>query len=101
MARYSDEDTYIIPHNYTDNGKILGIIEKESVYLALGWFVPMAILNFKVLPFNFTAKVYIFMLLIMPPTLIALIGVGSDTLFNFLKYVYNYYKNAKVYYYEK
>lgn len=49
---HQEEDTYIIPHNYSDNGKILGIVEKQSLYLAAAWFSPISFLNFKLLPFS-------------------------------------------------
>lgn len=96
-----DEDTYIIPHNYTDNGRILGIVEKQSLYVAVAWFVPVTFLNFKFLPFSIDVKLFILILFVVPPTLFILIGVGGDTLLDFLRYVYRYYSRAKVYFYEK
>ncbi|OGO79662.1 MAG: hypothetical protein A2Y21_01270 [Clostridiales bacterium GWC2_40_7] len=101
MDRNEDEDTYIIPHNYSDNGKILGIVEKQSLYFAAAWFVPMTFLNFKFLPFSVDVKIFVLILLILPPTLFILIGVGGDTLLDFLRYVYSFYKNARIYHYEK
>lgn len=101
MDRNEDEDTYIIPHNYTDNGKILGIIEKQSLYIAATWFVLMTFLNFKFLPFSVDVKIFVLILLILPPTLFILIGVGGDTLLDFLRYVHHFYRRAKVYHYEK
>lgn len=101
MDRDEDDDTYIIPHNYSDNGKILGIVEKQSLYTAAAWFIPMTFLNFKFLPFSIDVKIFVLILLILPPTLFILIGVGGDTLLDFLKYVYRFYKNARIYYYEK
>ena len=101
MDRNEDEDTYIIPHNYSDNGKILGIVEKQSLYVAASWFVPMTSLNIKFLPFSVDVKIFVLILLILPPTLFILIGVGGDTLLDFLRYVYSFYKNARIYHYEK
>lgn len=98
---YNDEDTYIIPHNYVDNGKILGIVEKQSLYVAAAWFLPMTFLNFRFLPFSIDIKLFAQILLIIPPTLFILIGVGGDTLLDFAQYVYSFYTRAKVYHYEK
>jgi len=95
------EDYYIIPHNYTDNGKILGIIEVQSVYLAACWFLPTTVLNFWLIPLGLDYKLFIFVLVILPPTAIALLGIGSDTILDFAKYVRNFYKRSKVYTYEK
>jgi hypothetical protein len=97
----NDEDTYIIPHNYSDNGKILGIVAKQSLYAAAVWFIPVSFLNFKFLPFSIDVKIFVEILLVIPPTLFILIGLGGDTLVDFIRYVYRYYTRAKVYYYEK
>lgn len=101
MDRNEDEDIYIIPHNYCDNGKILGLVEKQSLYIAAAWLVPMTFLNFKFLPLTTDVKIFILILLILPPTLFILIGVGGDTLPDFIKYVYQFYKRAKIYYFER
>lgn len=97
MDHFDNDDKYIIPHNYTDNGKILGIVEKQSLYLAASWFIPMTFLNFRILPFSVDIKIFFQILLITPPTIIALVGIGGDTLFDFLKYIIWFYRNAKVY----
>lgn len=97
----NDEDTYIIPHNYSDNGKILGIVEKQSLYTATAWFIPVSFLNFRFLPFSVDVKIFVEILLVIPPTLFILIGVGGDTLIDFIRYVYRYYTRARVYLYEK
>lgn len=97
----NDEDTYIIPHNYSDNGKILGIVEKQSLYTAAAWFIPLTFLNFRFLPFSIDVKIFVLILVIIPPTLFILIGVGGDTLLDFIRYVYRYHTRAKVYHYEK
>lgn len=94
-----NQDIYIIPHNYKDNGKILGIIELQSLYAALIWFIPLTYLNFWLMPFGLNTKVFVFIIFILPPTLLILVGVGNDTLPNYLKYIYNFYKNARIYKY--
>ena len=101
MAQREDEDYYIIPHNYTDNGKILGIIEVQSVYVASIWFLPMTYLDFWLLPFSLNTRIMLFIIIICPPTIFALVGIGSETLLDFIKFVYNFYKKAKFYPYEK
>jgi len=93
---------YIIPHNYTDNGKILGIIEKQSVYTALIFFVPACFFNFKLLSFlSLDIRLFTFILFILPISCIILVGIGGDTFIDFIKNVYCFYKRAKRYYYEK
>lgn len=98
---HQEEDTYIIPHNYSDNGKILGIVEKHSLYLAATWFLPVSFLNFKLMPFSIDIQLFMEILLVIPPTLFILIGVGGDTLLDFIRYLFRFYTRAKVYHYEK
>ncbi|MEM1724157.1 MAG: hypothetical protein QXW71_00050 [Thermoplasmata archaeon] len=96
------EDMYIIPHNYTDNGKILGIIEKQSIYAALIFFVPACVFNFKLLSFlSLDLRLFTFILFILPITSIILVGIGGDTFIDFAKYVYNFYKRAGIFFFEK
>ena len=95
------EETYIIPHNYTDNGKILGMIEKESLITATVWFLPMTYLIFRFLPFSIETKIFAFMFIVIPPTIFALVGIGSETLLDMLKFIIRFTKRSKVYTYEK
>jgi hypothetical protein len=96
-----EEEVYIIPHNYRDNGKILGLIEKRSFIQGLAFMGPSGFLLFYILPLAIKVKIYIFILLILPPTAIIMVGIGHDSLEDFLKYVYYYYQRAKVYHYDK
>ena len=97
----NNEDIYIIPHNYTDNGKILGIFEKQSFFLAFIWFALFTFLNFKFLPFSVDIKIFAEILVVIPPSLFILIGVGGDTLLDFLHYVVLFYQRARIYCFEK
>lgn len=96
-----DEDLYIIPHNYSDNGKILDIIEKQSLYTSAAWFIPVTFANFKFLHTSIDMKLFIQIIVVVPPTLFILIGVGGDTFLDFLQYVYRYYMRSKLYFYSK
>jgi|SRR3989339_2195371 len=95
------EEIYIIPHNYRDSGKILGIIEKQSLFVAALWLIPVSYLNFYLLPFSVDIKIFIQIIVVMPPTAIILTGLGGDTVLNFLRDVNRFYNNAKIYYFKK
>lgn len=95
------EETYIIPHNYTDNGKILGMIEKQSLITAAIWAVPTTYIVFKFLPLAIDYKIFTFMFIVVPPTILALVGIGSETLVDFVKFIFRFMKKSKVYTYEK
>lgn len=95
------EDLYIIPHNYIDNGKFLGLIEMQSIYTAGIICVPLTAINFWLLPVPLSVSIITFIVFIAPITLVSLVGIGQDTLVNFLRFIYKFYRNAKVYKYEK
>jgi hypothetical protein len=101
MEAKNTKDTYIIPHNFTDNGKILGFIEKQSAASALIWFVPAAFINFKFLPFCLDIRILTFILLVCPVTLIFLTGIGGETLVDFARYLFGFLKRKRVYIYER
>ncbi|NJD01824.1 MAG: hypothetical protein FIA99_04340 [Ruminiclostridium sp.] len=98
---YEKEDMYIIPHNYIDAGKILGFIERESLVAALVWLVPLTLVNFRFLPVSVDIRIFIFILLICPPTIILLVGIGGETVVDFLRYYHRFSSCRKVYLYEK
>ena len=95
------EEQYIIPHNYVDGGKILGFIERESLITALVWIVPLTFLNFRFIPVSVDIRIFIFIILICPPTIILLTGLGGETVLDFLRYYRRFLSNRKVYLYEK
>jgi len=95
------EEAYIIPHNYTDTGKVLGLFDKQSFYLSVIWFLLMGFINFKLLPISIDAKIFTLILLVCPPGIIALVGIGGDTLIDFIGYIVSFKKRARTYYYEK
>lgn len=98
---YEKEELYIIPHNYVDGGKILGSIERESLIAALVWLVPLTFLNFRFFPVSVDIRIFIFIILICPPTIILLTGLGGETVLDFLRYYRRFLSNRKVYLYEK
>jgi hypothetical protein len=97
----NEEDIYIIPHNYQENGKILGIIEPQSFYIGLSWFMLWSaifyFLNIEALGTKVMGALTIGGL----PAIIIFIGIGHDSVFDYVKYYVNFTKDARVYYYEK
>lgn len=88
---------YFIPHNFKDNGKILGCFEKRYFYSALCWLIPMFVLLCALpLPFPLTeslpTKVFVFIILICPPTLLIAFGYADIVL-----YLHDFKKQSGVY----
>ncbi len=102
MLDYNEEeDYYIIPKNYKENGKILGIIDKESFIVGSIWGVCSAFL-FYFLPFlSVLVRGILFVILGVAPTVIIYAGIGHDTVVDYIKYYLQFSKNAKIYKYEK
>lgn len=97
-----DEEIYIIPHNYTENGKILGVFEKQAFIIAVGIFLGGGFLMFYVLPeFNTTFKMILFFLIFVFPAVVIAIGIGHDSFIDFVKFFLRFNKMRKVYHYEK
>lgn len=100
-TRNSNDLKYIIPHNFSDNGKVLGFIEKESTVSALVWFIPLTFLDFRFLPFSLDARIFLFILIICPPTLLLLVGIGGETCIDFVRFAFRFLKRRKTYIYER
>lgn len=96
-----NELKYIIPHNFTDNGRLLGFIEKESAVSALVWFVPATFLDFRFLPVSLDIRIFVFILVICPPTLLLLVGIGGEICIHFVRFAFKYIRRRKIYIYER
>lgn len=101
MSNYDDEDIYIIPHNYQENGKILGLIDKQSFLIGISWILVwlFAFYFMSVIPRN--VRIVSFIVVALLPAGIVFVGIGHDTVYDFVKYYMNFKKTAKLYYYEK
>jgi hypothetical protein len=102
MSTYTEEDDYyIIPKNYTENGKILGIIEKQSFIIGSVWGIVWAFILYFFPFFSVLVRLLIFIVLGVFPAAIIFVGIGHDTVVDYIKYYLQFSKNAKVYKYEK
>jgi hypothetical protein len=96
-----EEDIYIIPHNYQENGKILGIIEPQSFYIGLTWLILWGIVFYILEIESLATKFMGYLVVAVLPAILVFIGIGHDSVVDYVKYYLNFTKNAKVYYYEK
>jgi len=96
-----EEDIYIIPHNYKESGKFLGIIEPSSLFLGMGWLFIIGFLLYLIPFFTSNVKVISFVFVGGAPAALIFIGWGHDSIVDFAKYYYEFIKNARVYHYKK
>ena len=68
--------TYLIPHNYKNNGRILNIFYPKNIAAALVWLVPTTLITV-VLPGSINVKLFVYILVAIPPSLLILVGYGT------------------------
>ena len=78
-------DTYYIPANFTDAGRLFGIFEIRNVIEAVSLGVPILFLCFTLFPFTLTARIIIAMIIVIPIGGFALIGINGDSLTRYLR----------------
>lgn len=80
-----DNNTYIIPANYTDSGKWFGGLISarnmvESIVLVLG----LGYLEYAFIPMTGTVRIIVMILTLLPLGTVALIGIDGDSLCQYL-----------------
>lgn len=101
MITEEEDYFYVIPHNYQENGKILGFIEKQSFIIGIAWaiFWLFVMYFFPFIPIMY--KFIIYVIIGVFPAAIAFVGIGHDTVVDYVKYYLDFQKKAKVYKFEK
>jgi len=78
-------ETYHIPANFTDAGRVFGLFEIRNVLEALLLGAPTLFLCATLLPFGFTMKIVATLIIFIPVAGFALIGISDDSLSRWLK----------------
>jgi hypothetical protein len=78
-------DTYYIPANYTDAGRLFGLFEIRNAVEAVVLGLPALYLGFTIPPLSITARIICAIVAATPVIGFALIGVGGDSLSRFLR----------------
>ena len=89
-------ETYYIPANFTDAGRILGLFEIRNVVEAIILGVPVLFLCAYFLPFSITTKVIVTLVLFVPVAGFALIGISDDSLSRYLKAWWSWRKKRRI-----
>jgi len=84
----------IIPVNYTEAGKILGIFELRNLIEAVGLCVPLLFFTLFCLPFAMTVNIVLTAIFVVPVGGFALIGIHDYSLLNFIR-VYRKWKKSR------
>ena len=78
-------ETYHIPANFTDAGRILGLFEIRNVVEAVLLAVPALYLCLALLPLPLTPKLIVTIVVVIPVGGFALTGIRDDSLTRWLK----------------
>ena len=73
-------ETYYIPANFTDAGRIFGLFEIRNVIEALLLGVPVLALCFRFLPFALTTRIIVALVIFIPVAGLAMTGISGDSL---------------------
>ena len=87
--------TYLIPHNFTNNGRVFNMFHKRDLIKALLWFIPVTALLFH-LPVRLNTKLFCEIIFVFPPVIAILAGYA-----NWIYHIVRFMQNRRVYYHVK
>ena len=73
-------DTFAVPANFTDAGRLFGLFEIRNMIEAIILGLPLTLLLFSVSPFGLTATIIMTLAVVVPVGGFALLGIGDDCL---------------------
>lgn len=91
MSENEYNNTYAIPANYTDSGKLMGgMLEVRNTIEAVFLIVLVGYPELFWMPVGTTAKVIIMTVTLIPLGVFAIMGVGGDSLLQFVGHMIRY-----------
>ena len=92
-------ETYHIPANFTDAGRVLGLFEIRNVVEAVLLAVPALYLCLALLPLSLTPKIVVTFVVVIPVGGFALTGIRDDSLTRWLKGWWSWRKRRRIMYF--
>lgn len=92
-------ETYHIPVNFTDAGKLFGVFEIRNAVETMLLCVPVLLLCLALLPLTLMPKIIVTLSLLVPLGGFALIGIGGDSLSRWLKAWMQWKKQRRMLFY--
>lgn len=89
-------ETYHIPVNFTDAGKLFGVFEIRNAVETVLLCIPILFLCLALLPLTLMPKIIVTMTILVPVGGFALIGIGGDSLTRWLKAWINWRKHRRM-----
>ncbi len=75
-----NNETYYIPANFTDAGRVMGMFELRNLVEAVVLTLPVLYFCFVLLPFDLMTNITITLTLVVPLGGFGLMGIGGDSL---------------------
>ena len=92
-------ETYYIPTNFTDAGRVMGLFEIRNLIEAVLLTVPILYLCLAFVPLPFTPKIIVTLTVLVPVGGFGLIGVSDDSLTRWLGCWLRWRKNRRIIFY--
>lgn len=95
-------NTYVIPPNYTDSGKLLGgMLEARNTVEAAVLVVLVGYPELMWLPVSVTAKIVVMTVTLLPLGIFALMGLGGDSLLQYATHIALYWIHRRKLHYKR
>ena len=89
-------ETYHLPTNFTDAGRIMGMFELRNLIETILLVVPVLYACIIWLPLTLTPKIVVIMVIIVPLTGFGLIGINDDSLGRWLSGWWRWKKGRRI-----
>ena len=96
------DNSYVIPSNYTDSGKILGgILSLRNLIEAVVLIVGFGFIELKLIPMQETVRIIVMIVTLLPLGLLALTGIDVDSLLQYLGHIVKFLRNRRQLHFKK
>ena len=92
-------ETYYIPTNCTDAGRVMGLFEIRNMVEAVLLTLPILYLCVILLPLSLTPKIMVTLTVIVPVGGFGLIGISDDSLTRWLGCWWRWWKSRRLIFY--
>ncbi len=92
-------ETYHIPANFTDAGRVMGLFELRNLVEAVILTVPVLYLCIVLLPLSLTPKIVVTLVIIVPLGGFGLVGINDDSLTRWLGCWWRWRKGRRLIFY--
>ena len=92
-------ETYYIPTNFTDAGRVMGLFEIRNMIEAVLLSLPILYFCMVLIPWSLTPKIIATLTILVPVGGFGLIGISDDSLTRWLGCWWRWWKNRRLIFY--